>query len=579
VLLSATYPADLTRMSNRIHFQLLYLTSAPVPGWTFSKCPAERKAVAVVRHGKTSLLNRFGLLLTHKRTFMQQQTLPPVVIEERIQTIDIIRGFALFGILTIGFTVDNGGNAPWFGRTGVGDQIVFWTFRFFVDDKFQNIYCFLFGLGFAILIQRANARNTLFWPVYIWRMIILFLIGSAQFIFINYRTVLADYAVMGLLLLVFWNLPRKFLFPFIIVCAIFPWIKNTVIEMKKENIISNSAKNVKVDSMTLKQYTGIYMINQDSWIAIQRENDSLTLKIGSRKNKLTSLSQTDFLEPNNVLHRFSKDHSGEIKDHVYAFGNIIVLKKSGIDIPTGLKKMDGENAFWNRYSDTMTYNDHVILNTREVWLGVKHLVWRGWFVRNYLLDTYKMGIILTLFLIGLYAGKRKLFYDIESNKRFFTTARFWGLLIGSTLIAIVLAKDLLQYIYGDKFPKLSYLQNSLIGEAWKLGAIFMAIGIVAWLTLLVNKEKWRRRLGFMSYVGRMGLTNYIVQSAAWTLIFSNMGLNLVGKIGGFYGFLIAIPVCSLIVLSSRWWFKYFRMGPVEWLWRSLTYLKFQSIRL
>jgi hypothetical protein len=47
VLLPATYPADQTQKSNRICFQLFYLTSAAVPGWTFSKCPAERKALAV----------------------------------------------------------------------------------------------------------------------------------------------------------------------------------------------------------------------------------------------------------------------------------------------------------------------------------------------------------------------------------------------------------------------------------------------------------------------------------------------------------------------------------------------------
>ncbi|PVD49365.1 hypothetical protein DC498_25345, partial [Terrimonas sp.] len=45
---SATYPADRTLMNYKIYFQLLYLTSAAVPGWTFFKCPAERKAVTVV---------------------------------------------------------------------------------------------------------------------------------------------------------------------------------------------------------------------------------------------------------------------------------------------------------------------------------------------------------------------------------------------------------------------------------------------------------------------------------------------------------------------------------------------------
>ena len=48
MLLSAAYQGDRTRMSNRICFQLLYLTSAAIPGWTFNKCPAERKAANVV---------------------------------------------------------------------------------------------------------------------------------------------------------------------------------------------------------------------------------------------------------------------------------------------------------------------------------------------------------------------------------------------------------------------------------------------------------------------------------------------------------------------------------------------------
>ena len=63
---------------------------------------------------------------------MQHQTLQPVALQERIQTIDIIRGFALFGILIINFTVDDSDIAPWEGWSGFADQLAFWVIGFFI---------------------------------------------------------------------------------------------------------------------------------------------------------------------------------------------------------------------------------------------------------------------------------------------------------------------------------------------------------------------------------------------------------------------------------------------------------------
>ena len=70
---------------------------------------------------------------------MQHQNLQPVALQERIQKLDIIRGIALFGILTINFTVDHGPTEPWAGWTGIADQLVYWPIAFFMDDSASSI--------------------------------------------------------------------------------------------------------------------------------------------------------------------------------------------------------------------------------------------------------------------------------------------------------------------------------------------------------------------------------------------------------------------------------------------------------
>src|SRR5436190_1455087 len=66
---------------------------------------------------------------------MTASTIGPIAPQERIQTIDIIRAVALFGVVVANFTVDNGGVTPASGRTGFLDQLCYWPIRFFIDYK------------------------------------------------------------------------------------------------------------------------------------------------------------------------------------------------------------------------------------------------------------------------------------------------------------------------------------------------------------------------------------------------------------------------------------------------------------
>jgi uncharacterized protein len=79
-------------------------------------------------------------------------------------------------------------------------------------------------------------------------------------------------------------------------------------------------------------------------------------------------------------------------------------------------------------------------------------------------------------------------------------------------------------------------------------------------------------------VGRMGLTTYLVQSVFGVLIFFSVGLGWLNESGAVICLLIGLAVYVLQIYGSEWWMKRFRYGFFEWLWRSLTYLKWQEFR-
>ena len=120
----------------------------------------------------------------------------PVLPRERIEVIDILRGWAIFGMLLVNMA-DMPGKWP-----GTADRITFYLIEVLATSKFYTLFSFLFGLGLVLQMRRAEARGAPFVPVYIRRLLILLLIGLAHFL-LGERDILMDYAVLGFLLLLF----------------------------------------------------------------------------------------------------------------------------------------------------------------------------------------------------------------------------------------------------------------------------------------------------------------------------------------------------------------------------------------
>ena len=83
---------------------------------------------------------------------------------------------------------------------------------------------------------------------------------------------------------------------------------------------------------------------------------------------------------------------------------------------------------------------------------------------------------------------------------------------------------------------------------------------------------FRRLFGRLATIGRMSLTNYLLQSILGTFVFYNWGLGLYREVGVAYALLCGVGIVAVQYLFSRWWLGRFSHGPVEWLWKRLTWI-------
>jgi uncharacterized protein len=96
--------------------------------------------------------------------------------------------------------------------------------------------------------------------------------------------------------------------------------------------------------------------------------------------------------------------------------------------------------------------------------------------------------------------------------------------------------------------------------------------------LVVRSGAFRGIVARFAAVGRMALSNYLMHSVVMTTIFYGYGLSMYAEVPRLWQQAFVLVLITLQLLISPWWLKYFNFGPVEWLWRSLTYGQRQPMR-
>jgi uncharacterized protein len=180
----------------------------------------------------------------------------------------------------------------------------------------------------------------------------------------------------------------------------------------------------------------------------------------------------------------------------------------------------------------------------------------------------RIPTVLAMFLIGLWAGRIGLFSDVDAHTWLWRRARTLGWLIGLPS-ALLVAFGYFR-LNGFQGIAMLFFNQGFAGPV-------LAAGYIATIVLALRGARWRTVLAPLASVGRMALTNYLAQSLICALLFNGYGLGLIGQVGPLASGAIAAGVFALQIAVSRIWLSRFAFGPLEWLWRSITYGALQPI--
>jgi len=179
--------------------------------------------------------------------------------------------------------------------------------------------------------------------------------------------------------------------------------------------------------------------------------------------------------------------------------------------------------------------------------------------------------ILLFMFLGMVFFKTGIFHG-EVKTRFYLWLAVLGLGIGIPLSYLYLKPDL-QYHY-NHFEIVKNRQFAF----YELQRLVHSLGIFGLIMVIYKSGRFKWLFTIMRPVGQMAFTNYLMQSLLCGLFFYGVGFGMFGELQRFELYYVVVVVWLIEIVWSNLWLKYFRFGPFEWTWRSLTYWKLQPMK-
>ena len=183
------------------------------------------------------------------------------------------------------------------------------------------------------------------------------------------------------------------------------------------------------------------------------------------------------------------------------------------------------------------------------------------FYRYFFFDIFGMMMIgMGLFKLGVFTLER-------------STGFYVGLVVIGYGIGLTTNWYEVSTIIEGKFSLLAFEKTN---ATYDLGRLSMTAGHVGLLLLIARSGIFPLLQHAIASVGRMAFTNYLTHSAVCAIFF--VGLGYFGQLQRAELYYVVLTICAVQLVFSPIWLKYFTMGPLEWVWRALTYLEVPPLR-
>ncbi len=393
----------------------------------------------------------------------------PTTATERVVEIDVLRGFALIGIIVANMRGFNSPMEVYMRPYLVWDSTVDRAVQAFIDcfvsSKFITLFAILFGLGFAVQLERAGERFT---GIYLRRLVWLLAIGAIHAFGIWWGDILLAYALMGFFLLAFRERPIE---------SVARW------------------------ALILYWLPVLFLVGFFV----------LSLTGSGAAPQMPEATEEGIQQTINVYTRGS-------------FAEILA----------------------QRFADWTSFNAAF---------------------------PFSLPRVLGFFLFGVWLWRKGILQNIEEYLPHIRRLWMWALPVGLAGNAF--------FVLVNEVWRPNPMEPTLLTLTWwtaaSIGVPALSLFYACSVVLLFRSRAGKRLLTPFAAVGRMALTNYLMQSIVCTAIFYGFGLGLFGTFSPLAGLLLALAIYAVQVVMSGIWSRIFRFGPAEWLWRSATYGRLQPL--
>jgi uncharacterized protein len=411
----------------------------------------------------------------------------PTNLNNRIETLDVLRGFAVLGILLLNILMFGQVSFYYLNPSVIEGTLTDWIIWALIDISAEGamraLFSILFGAG--VLLFTKNKPASFHFKRSLW--LLCFGIVDAYFL-LWFGDILILYALISFVLYFFKELKPQTLLIISIVLLAF---------------------NSLISFGTVKLLHEIKDIDQ--------KNTIFNLKISEDKKK-------DLIE---------------LRDLVYG-----VFNPTPDDIRKELnqRKESYISAFiWNMHEKNLAIKSYIFSSFWDVLsvmiLGMSLFKYR--ILQGGLSSLFYLRLTIVGFLVGFSVNSFEVWSAFDSNNS----------------------------IFASRITSLTY-------DVGRLGMAFSYLGLII---LIIKFDKALKFRYHLSNVGKMALTNYLLQSIFGLILFSGAGFSLVGELSRSQLYIVVFCIWIYQLSFSSWWMSRYNFGPFEWIWRGLTYSKFPKL--